>query len=55
MRIRIHRPHPLRNAVICAVQDPNVPLSRLWRAFWSLPDEDRDCLPYVRRLLALEG
>lgn len=49
-----YRPHEGRDALVRAIRDPHIPLERLWRAFWSLSAQDRDCLRYARRLISLE-
>jgi len=55
MKARLYFPRESRQALIRAIRDPSISLNRLWQAFRSLPPEDRDCLAYVPRLLALES
>jgi len=55
MKPRINPRRRDRAALVRAIRDPEIPLSRLWRAFRSLPPRDRDCLPWVPKLLALES
>jgi len=54
MKSRPYRPHEGRNTLVRVIRDPQISLERLWRAFWSLPEADRDCLRYARRLITLE-
>jgi len=55
MKARLYRPNDGRETLVRAIRDPSISLRQLWQAFWSLPEEDRDCLPHVRRLLVLES
>jgi len=54
MKVRLYRPNHGRDTLIRVIRDPRISLERLWRAFWSLPEPDRDCLRHVARLISLE-
>lgn len=47
--------NPFRRALANAIKSPDADIGRVWRAYRSLPSEDRDCLPWVPRLLAMES
>ena len=55
MRAKMLFRNPFKSVVLQAIRSPQIDLGTLKRAFMSLPSEDRDCIPYVPRLLALEG
>ena len=54
MKARLYRANHGRDTLIRVIRDPKISLERLWRAFWSLADEDRDCLRRMARLISLE-
>ena len=55
MKARPYYVNPFKQVVIRVIRGADVPLDIIWRAFHSLPESDRDAMPYVPRLLALES
>ena len=54
-RGRVMFRNPFRSVLAGVIRSPEVEAERIAGAFRSLPEEDRDCLPWVPRMLALEG
>ena len=54
MKGRPRDPGRPKAMVITVIRSTDVSLTAIWKAFRSLPARDRDALPYVPRLLAIE-
>ena len=55
VKARPYNSNRLKAAIIRIIRGTDVPLAAIRRAFLSLPAPDRDCLPYVPKLLAFES
>jgi uncharacterized protein YbjT (DUF2867 family) len=47
--------NPFKQTVVRLIRSTGIDADTIRRAYLSLKAQDRDCMPYVPRLLAIEG